>query len=82
MKFVPWSGAGQGLAGCTKRDICCDDREDKPGGQEPPPVEFGCEVERYYPHLKKGHQLQKKEKRKKEQSRQVSRWTVMELTSS
>ncbi len=55
---LPWCGAGQWLASGTERDVCCDDREDKPGGQEPPPVKFGSKVERNYPHLEQSHQLQ------------------------
>lgn len=55
---IPRCGAGQGLASGTIGDVRCDDREDKPGGQEPPPVKFGSEVERNYPHLEQSHQLQ------------------------
>lgn len=55
---IPWCGAGQRLASGTIGDVRCDDREDKPRGQEPPPVKFGSKVERNYPHLEQSHQLQ------------------------
>lgn len=58
MRVIPRCSAGQGLASGTVRDVGCDDREDKPGGQEPPPVKFGSKVERNYPHLEQSHQLQ------------------------
>lgn len=54
----PRCGACQRLAGGAVGDVGCDDREDKPGGQEPPPVKFGSKVERNYPHLEQSHQLQ------------------------
>lgn len=57
---LPRCGARQWLAGGAVGDVGCDDREDKPGGQEPPPVKFGSKVERNYPHLEQGHQLQDK----------------------
>lgn len=55
---IPRCGAGQWLASGTVGDVRCDDREDKPRGQEPPPVKFGSKVERNYPHLEQSHQLQ------------------------
>lgn len=55
---LPRRGAGQRLASGAIGDVGCDDREDKPGGQEPPPVKFGSKVERNYPHLEQSHQLQ------------------------
>lgn len=58
---LPRCGARQRLAGGAVGDVGCDDREDKPGGQEPPPVKFGSKVERNYPHLEQGHQLQDKQ---------------------
>lgn len=58
MRVIPRCSAGQRLASGTVRDVGCDDREDKPGGQEPPPVKFGSKVERNYPHLEQSHQLQ------------------------
>lgn len=58
---LPRCGARQRLARGTVGDVGCDDREDKPGGQEPPPVKFGSKVERNYPHLEQGHQLQDKQ---------------------
>lgn len=60
---LPWCGAHQRLACGTVGHIGCDDREDKPGGKEPPPVKFGSKVERNYPHLEQGHQLKDSEKR-------------------
>lgn len=54
----PRRGAFQRLASGAVRDVCCDDREDEPCGQEPPPVQLGGEVERNYPHLEQSHQLQ------------------------
>ena len=56
--IIPGCGAGQGLASGTERDVRCDDGEDEPRAQEPPPVKFGGEVERNYPHLEQSHQLQ------------------------
>lgn len=58
MRVIPRCSAGQWLASGTVRDVGCDDREDKPGGQEPPPVKFGSKVERNYPHLEQSHQLE------------------------
>lgn len=58
MMVIPRCGAGQRLASGTVGDVRCDDREDKPRGQEPPPVKFGSKVERDYPHLEQSHQLQ------------------------
>lgn len=58
MRALPRRSAGQRLASGTVRDVGCDDREDKPGGQEPPPMKFGSKVERNYPHLEQSHQLQ------------------------
>lgn len=58
VRVIPRCSAGQWLASGTVRDVGCDDREDKPGGQEPPPVKFGSKVERNYPHLEQSHQLE------------------------
>lgn len=58
---LPRCGAGQRLASGSEGDVRCDDREDEPYGQEPPPVKFGGKVERDYPHLEQSHQLKKKE---------------------
>lgn len=58
MMIIPGCGAGQWLASGTVGDVRCDDREDKPRDQEPPPVQFGSKVERNYPHLEQSHQLQ------------------------
>lgn len=55
---LPRCGAGQWLTGSTEGNVRCDYREDKPRGQEPPPVKFGSKVERNYPHLEQSHQLQ------------------------
>lgn len=55
---LPRCSAGQWLASGPVGYVCCDDREDKPRGQEPPPVKFGSKVERDYPHLEQSHQLE------------------------
>ena len=60
---VPGSGAVQGLACGTEGNEGCDHGEDEPRYQEPPPMQFGGEVERDHPHLEQGHQLRSKHER-------------------